>query len=206
MELLNLIIDFHKDALRQGPGSEKETERALGFIDNLDDQSKMIDIGCGTGAQTMTLAKNTTGKIIAVDLLPAFLEKLNQKIWEQDLIDRVSTECRSMLELPYPDHEFDLIWAEGSIYHIGFAKGLKEWGRLLKPGGLLLAKYHGLPPPALLKSSNIGTSIMQRSIRFPTKLPRLKPMAMCRWLILSFPSIVGLIIITGRSWTGRKAF
>lgn len=138
MDVLELIIDFHKDARRQGPGSEKETKRALSFIDNLNDESKIIDIGCGTGEQTLTLAKNISGKIIAIDLLRPFLEKLNQKSREQNLENRITTECRSMLELPYPDHEFDMIWAEGSIYHIGFRKGLKEWRRLLKPGGYIV--------------------------------------------------------------------
>ena len=137
MDLIELIVDFHKDALRLGPGGDKETEKALGFIAHLDEQSKIIDIGCGTGAQTMTLAKNTSGKIVAIDLFPAFLGKLDEKIRAQNLENRVKTEVVSMSELPYPDQEFDLIWAEGSIYNIGFAKGLKEWRRLLKPGGYI---------------------------------------------------------------------
>lgn len=113
MDILELIIDFHKDALRQGPGGEKETERALSFITNLNEKSKIIDIGCGNGAQTLTLAKNTTGKIIAIDLFPAFLERLNKKIQEQNLENRVITESTSMFELPYPDNEFDL---GGGVY------------------------------------------------------------------------------------------
>jgi ubiquinone/menaquinone biosynthesis C-methylase UbiE len=137
MEIIDLIIDFHKDALRQGPGSDIETERALSFIDNLTPDSKIIDIGCGTGAQTLVLAVNIAGRITAIDLFPVFLEKLNKKLQVQNLEDRVSTKAISMLELPYPDHEFDLIWAEGSIYNIGFAKGLKEWRRLLKPGAYI---------------------------------------------------------------------
>ncbi len=36
-----------------------------------------------------------------------------------------------------PPGSFDIVWAEGSIYVVGFEKGLKEWGRLLKPGGFL---------------------------------------------------------------------
>ena len=137
MDLLDLMIDFLKDALRQGPGSDQETKRALMFIDNLSDNSKIIDIGCGTGAQTMTLAENTSGKIVAIDMLPVFLEKLNEKILDKKLENRVTTECRSMLELPYPDNAFDLIWAEGSIYNIGFIKGLQDWKRILKAGGYI---------------------------------------------------------------------
>lgn len=137
MELLDLIIDFHKDMERQGPGSAQETERALSYIPNLNRESKIIDIGCGAGAQTMVLAEKTAAQILAVDLLPGFLAKLNEKIRRQNLDNRVRTETVSMLDLPYPDHEFDLIWAEGSIYHMGFAKGLREWQRILRPGGYM---------------------------------------------------------------------
>ena len=32
---------------------------------------------------------------------------------------------------------FDIIWAEGSINHVGFKRGPTEWGRFLKPKGCL---------------------------------------------------------------------
>lgn len=137
MNELDMIIDFHKDADRQGPGDDEETLRALSYIKNLNENSKIIDIGCGTGAQTMVLAANTTCKIIAIDLLPNFLKKLDAKIKEKNLGSRVQTEKMSMFELPYPNNEFDLIWAEGSIYNIGFSRGFKEWRRILKVGGFI---------------------------------------------------------------------
>lgn len=137
MELIDLIIDFHQDALRLGPGSDEETERALSFIDNLNKDAKILDLGCGTGAQTMVLAEKTTARIVAVDLFPQFLGKLEEKIQGRNLETRIKIEKGSMLELPYHDQEFDVIWAEGSIYNMGFAKGLQEWKRLLKPGGYM---------------------------------------------------------------------
>lgn len=137
MELIDLIIDFHQDARRLGPGSDEETERALSFVGNLNKDAKILDIGCGTGAQTMVLAEKTMAQIVAVDLFPQFLGKLEEKIQLRNLGTQIKTEKRSMLELPYPDQEFDAIWAEGSIYNMGFAKGLQEWKRLLRPGGFM---------------------------------------------------------------------
>ncbi|MGM0456910.1 MAG: SAM-dependent methyltransferase, partial [Cyanobacteriota bacterium] len=37
------------------------------------------------------------------------------------------------------DEELDVIWSEGAIYNIGFEKGIAEWRRFLKPGGLFVA-------------------------------------------------------------------
>lgn len=42
-----------------------------------------------------------------------------------------------MFEIREPSKSLDVIWAEGSIYIIGFERGLREWGRFLKDGGYL---------------------------------------------------------------------
>ena len=72
-----LISEYFSSMDRQGPGSTESTIKALSFIDNLHAGSKIIDLGCGTGCQTMVLAQNTPGNITAIDLFPGFIDKLN---------------------------------------------------------------------------------------------------------------------------------
>ena len=43
-----------------------------------------------------------------------------------------------MDNLPFENAEFDVIWSEGAIYNIGFEKGVVDWNRYLKAGGLLI--------------------------------------------------------------------
>jgi ubiquinone/menaquinone biosynthesis C-methylase UbiE len=43
-----------------------------------------------------------------------------------------------MFEIKYPEKSFDIIWAEGSIFIIGFKKGLLEWRKYIKPNGYLV--------------------------------------------------------------------
>ena len=43
-----------------------------------------------------------------------------------------------MDNLPFGDEEYDVIWSEGAIYNIGFERGVKDWNRYLKVGGLLV--------------------------------------------------------------------
>lgn len=138
MTELELIVDFHKDAEPQGPGSKEETLRALeltGLAQNKD--LKIADIGCGTGSHTIHLALNTQANIVGVDLFPEFLNKLRENTAKQSLNKRVSTLEKSMDDLPFNDEEFDIIWSEGAIYNIGFEAGVKDWKRFLKPGGYL---------------------------------------------------------------------
>ncbi len=138
MSEIELLIDFHKNAKRQGPGSNSDTLKALSFIDfEKEKLLKVADIGCGSGAQTITLAQNIEGRVTAVDLFPEFLDKLNAKSKELGLQGKITTLEKSMEDLPFNKEEFDVIWSEGAIYIIGFEEGVKKWKDYLKPGGYI---------------------------------------------------------------------
>ena len=133
----NLICEYYSSVERQGPGSPEITVKALSFIDNLSNESHIADIGCGTGGQTMVLAKNTSGHITGIDLFPIFIDLFNGNAKKLNLQDRVKGIVGSMDNLPFKNEELDLIWSEGAIYNIGFERGLYEWRKLLKTGGYI---------------------------------------------------------------------
>lgn len=139
MEDYQLLIDLHKGAKRQGPGGDAETEKAIDM--SMIDRSAPLwiaDIGCGTGASTLLLAQLLNAHIMAVDFLQDFLEVLETQSENMGLSDKISTLCCSMENLPFGDEKFDVIWSEGAIYNIGFERGVKDWNRYLKVGGLLV--------------------------------------------------------------------
>ena len=133
----NLICEYFSNVERQGPGSPEITLKALSFIDNLTDKSRIADIGCGTGGQTMTLAQNAPGKITGVELWADFIRQFNQNAEKLNLQNRVKGIVGDMGNLPFDEEEFDLIWSEGAIYNIGFERGLNEWRKFLKTGGYI---------------------------------------------------------------------
>jgi ubiquinone/menaquinone biosynthesis C-methylase UbiE len=138
MKDIELIVDFHKEARRLAPGSKEETLKALKLTNlNLSNELNIADIGCGSGAQTLDLARLTHGKIIAVDLFPEFLEKVKEHAAGQGFKERINTLQCSMDDLPFEEESLDLIWSEGAIYNMGFQKGLQAWRRFLKPGGYI---------------------------------------------------------------------
>lgn len=132
-----IIADFFKDLDRQGPYSDDVTRQALQLIGKLPDNAKIADIGCGTGGQTITLANNIQGDITAIDIMPEFIDKLDKKVEELGLKNRITTMVGSMDKLPFSENELDLIWAEGSIYNLGYENGLKYCHKFLKTGGYI---------------------------------------------------------------------
>jgi len=135
---IELLVDLFKDTERQGPGSNQDTEKALNMLRLSTGQPLQVaDIGCGTGGQTICLAKHLFAHITAIDLFPEFLEVLRQKSNKLNNQSRIITKRQSMDKLNFEQQSLDLIWSEGAIYNIGFEKGIIDWKPFLKTGGHL---------------------------------------------------------------------
>jgi len=132
-----LICEYFSSIERQGPGSPEVTAKALSFIDTLKNESRIADIGCGTGGQTMVLANLTSGLITGIDLFADFIDIFKDNCRKRNLQDRVEGVVGSMDNLAFQNEELDLIWSEGAIYNIGFERGITEWREFLKTGGFI---------------------------------------------------------------------
>lgn len=144
------FIDFYRRGKRQGPGSDEYTLEALKLIHHLPNHPKILDIGCGCGASTLILAKNTNGAITALDYFEPFLDQLRESLLVDQLSKRVTVLQGDMNNLDFEPESFDLIWSEGAIYLMGFIKGIQQWKPLLKKEGYLVVSelvytQHHLP-------------------------------------------------------------
>jgi SAM-dependent methyltransferase len=134
---MEIFWELHKDLEREGPGNEASTLKALAFAKGLPGRARVLDLGCGPGAQTLTLARAIQGSVIAMDLHEPFLAQLNKRAKEEGLAAYIDARKGDMGSLDFEPASFDLIWSEGAIYNIGFRRGLEEWRRYLKPGGYI---------------------------------------------------------------------
>jgi SAM-dependent methyltransferase len=133
-----LLVDLHSEGLRQGPGGDEETRLAIELSGLRAASSlRVADIGCGTGASTLVLAKELGADVTAIDFLPEFLAKLDANAKRAGLAHRITTLSTSMEALPFAEAELDAIWSEGAIYNMGFEAGIKAWRKYLKPRGIL---------------------------------------------------------------------
>ncbi|WCF05934.1 class I SAM-dependent methyltransferase [Paenibacillus thiaminolyticus] len=83
----------------------------------------------------MLLAQNLPGTVVGVDLIPSFIDMLNENAKKRKLQERVTGIVGDITKLTFEKEEFDLIWSEGVIDSIGFEKGLTHWNGFLKKGG-----------------------------------------------------------------------
>ncbi|MEU4264195.1 bifunctional class I SAM-dependent methyltransferase/N-acetyltransferase [Streptomyces argenteolus] len=132
---------LHHRLPRQSPGSDDTTRRLLALAGPQPVRPRVLDLGCGPGRAALLLAAEAGAEVTAVDLHQPFLDELREAAEARGLGDRIRTVRGDMGALTGPDFadgSFDLVWAEGSAYCIGFDTALRDWQRLLVPGGSMV--------------------------------------------------------------------
>jgi len=132
----NLIVyRIEKDHIREK--LNKYTRKAFHLLPKCKNPH-ILDIGCGTGVSTIELANISDGYVTGIDIDETSLNLLQRKIKETRLSNRVELIKDSMLNMDFPEESFDIIWAEGSIFVMGFEQSIQKWRRYLKPSGFLV--------------------------------------------------------------------
>jgi SAM-dependent methyltransferase len=133
-----LLCELFESTPRQGPGSVETTRRALRLLPRSPRVERVLDLGCGTGGSTIVLAEDTGAHVVAVDIHRPFLKRLRARARQCGLADRITAIAADMANVPSLGAAFDLVWAEGSAYSIGFENALRRWRPLPRPGGCLV--------------------------------------------------------------------
>jgi len=123
---------------RQGPGDGESTKKAFQKLTKLPQYPEILDVGCGTGSQTVKLAELTPGKITALDNHAPFIEILKLNAINTDFVDRIRCVVGDMNSMDFSEKSFDVIWSEGAAYIMGFENALNAWKPLLRKNGYMV--------------------------------------------------------------------
>jgi len=108
------------------------------LIPRLDDYPTILDVGVGHGHSLLMLDERfRPQKIIALDVNPEVKEQVADKADACDCEVQVVVNNATAMELP--DQSVDMVFCHQTLHHIADQAGaVKEFYRVLKPGGVLL--------------------------------------------------------------------
>lgn len=147
------------------------------YTAGIDDNSSVLDIGCGWGNLSFALAK-TARQVVAYEPVKERIKFVDTRI-KQDSVNNMQALCGDALHLPFSDQSFDVVIFNGVLEWVGYTtqelsaqecqeKALKEAYRVLKPGGRLYL--------AIENASSLiyfaGAKDPHSGLRFVTFMPR----------------------------------
>jgi 2-polyprenyl-3-methyl-5-hydroxy-6-metoxy-1,4-benzoquinol methylase len=103
----------------------------------------MLDIACGTGATTLTMAlANPDATIIGVDISPESIKIAEERL-KYHGFNNVSFQVLAIEELEQLETKFDYISAGDVLYLLpDQGKALRQMGSVLKPDGIIRSNLH----------------------------------------------------------------
>lgn len=104
------------------------------------DGSAVLEVGCGTGAQTVFLSRqNPQSQITSIDISPQSLNKARERITREHIANVVFQEA-DVFHLPFENERFDHVFICFVLEHLRAPlDALVNIRRLLKPGGTVTA-------------------------------------------------------------------
>lgn len=136
MTMREAMTRLYGDIARQGPGDDAFTKSILRRLPNIPDNSRIADLGCGTGAGSVLLAQHYRMPVLCVDTSQAFLASLNARAEQLELETLIRTLQADMGKLDPHEHQFDLLWSEGAAYNLTFNIAMEKWRPLIADGGV----------------------------------------------------------------------
>jgi len=100
----------------------------------------LLEVGCGMGYDSLEFLKRDV-RVTATDLTPNAVD-LTRRHFEIEGVQAEDVRTANALELPFDDHTFDAVWANGVLHATGdTARAIQETRRVLKPGGRAIISH-----------------------------------------------------------------
>jgi len=117
------------------------------------DEIKILELGCGTGSLTETLACPERGAIVSTDLDERFVRNAsNRRRYQRDSFSFIVADAEY---LPFLDGSLNLIVGISVLHHLYLDVALKEIHRVLKKGGRFGFSEPNMMNPQIFIQKNV---------------------------------------------------
>jgi demethylmenaquinone methyltransferase/2-methoxy-6-polyprenyl-1,4-benzoquinol methylase len=127
-------------------GGDGRWRRAAAKAAALDQGGSVVDVACGTGKLSATLAERVGpfGRVVGIDLAPAMVAAASAAYG--DLV-QLTFQVGNALALPFDDAEFDAATIAFGLRNLAdFEAGFRELARVVRPGGRVVCLELSMPP------------------------------------------------------------
>ena len=127
-------------------GGDGRWRRAAAAATELRSGQSAVDVACGTGKLSATLAARVGpfGRVVGVDLAPAMVATAQAA--HPDLV-QLSFQVANALALPFDDATFDAATIAFGLRNLAdFEAGFGELARVVRPGGRVVCLELSVPP------------------------------------------------------------
>ena len=109
---------------------------------SLEDNKKILDVGCGNGYSTLCHAATYQSTFMGIDFVPEMIKAADTMIGRFELKGRIEFQVGDVIDLEFPDDEFDIVISQRCLLNLPTREdqlqGMREIARVLKPGGRYL--------------------------------------------------------------------
>jgi len=123
------FLTLHAEIPRQGPGLPDDVHWALDGL-NVGREARILDAGCGPGADLGTLASaRPMARIEGIEQLPHLAGEARERLAHFTNVQVMTGDMGALSGF------YDFIWSAGAIYFLGVTEGLQRWRQSLALGG-----------------------------------------------------------------------
>lgn len=132
-------------------GMERLKRRYNLLSSNLNNESVVLEIGCGMGHLSKLLI-NKNIKLLAIDISPSFISENKNNIVSENIQFQAADAHQTNL----PSNSYDYIIGCSVLHHLDLDLALNEFYRILKPGGKIFFCEPNMLNPHIAIQKNVA--------------------------------------------------
>jgi len=145
----------------------------LAELCRIDEDTVVLDVGCGTGGNSCYLAEKYGCRVVGIDIAEQMIRYAQKRAEDLRLTDHVSFQVGDAYGLEFPEGGFDAVLTVFTSQFLEPSRAFPEFHRVLRQGGYLgineMYKADEIPPEAI-DNVREGEQVFQELTELPFTL------------------------------------
>ncbi len=137
-ELENPYFDVQAEMGTTVHGGSLKATKDLVQLCHINEESYILDVGCGVGITACYLAKEYGCKVLAIDISERMIDRAKERAKRKGAEDKIEFRLGDAQNLPFNDDLFDVVISESVTAFVADKQGaVNEYVRVTKPDGYI---------------------------------------------------------------------